>query len=66
MLSHTRQVIHHIEKLFGDLYAAEEVEAWLQTPQSVLDGGRPIDLIEAGQGDTVVEAVHEILDGVLT
>lgn len=60
------QVIRQIENLFGDLYAAEEVETWLRTPQSLLDGRRPIDLIEAGRGETVIEAVHEILDGVLT
>ena len=64
MLNPTHQVIRRIEDLFGDIYAADEVEVWLRTPQSVLEHGRPIDLIEAGQGDRVIEAVHEILDGI--
>jgi uncharacterized protein (DUF2384 family) len=58
--------IRHIADLFGDLYAADEVEVWLQTPQAILHGDRPIDRINAGQGDEVVRAVNEILDGILT
>lgn len=66
MASQTDRVIRDIENLFGDIYAADEVEMWLTTPQAALNGGRPIDLIEAGQGEAVVTAVHEILDGILT
>ena len=66
MASPIDQVVHDIENLFGDIYGADEVQVWLTTPQSVLDGGRPIDLIESGQSDAVIRAVHEILDGILT
>ena len=56
--------IRRIEDLFGDIYAVDEVQLWLDTPQALLDGRRPIDLIDSGQGDLVIEAVNKILDGV--
>ncbi len=58
-------LIRHIEDLFGDIYAPDEVEVWLQSPQVQFEGQRPIDLIHAGQGDTVVRTINKILDGIL-
>jgi len=66
LASRTTEYVRHIADLFGDIYAADEVEDWLHTPQALLHGDRPIDRIEAGQGDEVVRAVNEILDGILT
>ncbi len=66
LATRTAEYVRHIEDLFGDLYAADEVEEWLHAPQVLLHGDRPIDRIEAGQGDEVVRAVNEILDGILT
>ncbi len=63
MTSQTELCIRQVEDLFGDIYAADEVEVWLDTPQPLLDDMRPIDLIKSGQGETVVKAVNEILDG---
>ena len=64
MVSGTKIVIRQIEDLFGDIYAADEVAVWLNTPQAMLSGAKPMALIESGQGDRVVDAVHEILDGI--
>ncbi len=65
MARSTESFIRRIEDLFGDIYAADEVQVWLETPQAALDGKRPIELIESGQGDVVVKAVNEIVDGIL-
>jgi uncharacterized protein (DUF2384 family) len=64
MASRTELLIRQIEDLFGDIYAADEVKLWLDTPQGVLDDRRPIDLIESGQGETVIKAVNEVLDNI--
>jgi len=65
MANCTELFIRQIEDLFGDIYAVDEVEQWLDTPQILLGDKRPIDLIRSGQGETVVEAVNEILDNIM-
>ena len=64
MASHTESFIRQIQDLFGDIYAADEVKLWLDTPQGVLENKRPIDLIKSGHGDTVIKAVNEVLDNI--
>lgn len=44
--------------LLADVYQPEGVEIWLRSPNRLLDGKRPCDLIEAGD----VEPVFGVID----
>jgi hypothetical protein len=39
------------------------VELWLRTPHPMLDGDVPQELIDAGEGDLVLELVEHMLSG---
>lgn len=52
-----------INKLLDDLYTHADAGRWLETPQPLLDGGIPRDMIAAGHGAAVLAMLQQIGDG---
>jgi putative toxin-antitoxin system antitoxin component (TIGR02293 family) len=50
----------------ADFYEPAEARMWLFSPQKLLDGKRPADLIHAGDSEAVIELVERLRDGVFT
>jgi len=44
-------------------YDEASVELWLRTPHPALDGDVPQELIDAGEGEVVLELVEHMLSG---
>lgn len=49
----------------NDLYRPEARELWLGSPNPMLDGARPHDLIEAGEKDRVLDLITALCEGVI-
>ena len=52
-----------IRKILEDSLRAEGIEQWLRASNRLLDGGRPIDLIDEGNTESVRRAAQAFLDG---
>jgi uncharacterized protein (DUF2384 family) len=53
-------------ELLSELYEPAEIEVWLKTPQLLLDGSRPLDLIKAGRESEVISVLRSLLEGTYT
>ncbi len=51
-----------IEQL-SDVYTDEGIEIWLHARQRALSGQRPVDLLRAGQFETVLQLVERLAGG---
>jgi hypothetical protein len=51
-------------QLFAPLYTEAEVRQWLVSPQVLLGGAVPSDLIVAGRTPQVMDAIQSLLEGV--
>ena len=59
-----RTVTEEIREGLRQLSADEaSVELWLRTPHPALDGNVPQELIDAGEGQVVLELVRHMLSG---
>lgn len=47
----------------ADTYTAEGVEMWLKGRHKLMDNRSPLDLIENGEGDRVLQAVDALRSG---
>jgi transcriptional regulator with XRE-family HTH domain len=56
---------HYVVRLLGAVYRAEGVEIWMHAKNSEFDGGRPIDLLAAGDFQPVVQAVERLRAGAM-
>lgn len=56
--------LEEIIAALADFYAAKEARQWLQSPQALLSGARPVDLVRAGQGGDVLRLVRQMQDAV--
>ena len=52
-----------IDHLLADLYTPADAEQWLTSPQTLLNGGIPRDMIAAGQGTAVLACLRRTGDG---
>jgi uncharacterized protein (DUF2384 family) len=52
-----------IDHLLADLYTPADAARWLTSPQPLLNGGTPRDMIAAGQGAAVLACLRRIGDG---
>jgi uncharacterized protein (DUF2384 family) len=52
-----------IRQILEDSLTAEGLEQWLRASNRVLDGRRPIDLIDEGDTESVRRAAQAFLDG---
>lgn len=55
--------IEMVRAMLADVYTAEGVELWLQSPNPWLDGQRPSTLIEQGNVTPVFDAIEAMRDG---
>jgi hypothetical protein len=46
----------------GEIYTPEGADRWLTTPQPMLNGGVPLDMVRAGHGAEVVRAMEQLLE----
>jgi hypothetical protein len=56
----TEQIYDELRKLYSK---RESRELFLASPQAILDGGIPSEMIEAGRGREVLIALRAALDG---
>jgi hypothetical protein len=54
-----------IERLLEEVYRPEGREIWLKSPNPLLGGAVPNDLIAAGEGDRVAAVLHGLAEGVV-
>jgi hypothetical protein len=52
-----------IRQILEDSLTAEGIEQWLRASNRLLDGRRPIDLIDDGNTESVRRAAQAFLDG---
>jgi hypothetical protein len=52
-----------IRQILEDSLTAEGIEQWLRASNRLLDGRRPIDLIDEGNTESVRRAAQAFLDG---
>lgn len=50
-------------ELLREVYLPEGVDRWLTNPNRNFGGERAVDLIERGEGERVIGAIHALLDG---
>lgn len=56
--------LKQIRGMLADLYQeSAEAEQWLDTPQTLLDGAIPRELVECGNGERVIAMLQAVLDG---
>jgi hypothetical protein len=58
-----RPAIVDIMQMLEDSLTAEGIEQWLRAANRLLDGQRPIDLIDEGDTESVRRATQAYLDG---
>jgi hypothetical protein len=46
-----------------EILDAKSVEPWLQTPNAVFDGLRPLEVIERGEVDRIRQMIHLLRSG---
>ena len=56
--------LEYIVDQLSDIYQPDEARHWLYSPQKLLDGHRPADLIKQGDVERVLEIIEELNDGV--
>jgi uncharacterized protein (DUF2384 family) len=50
--------------LLAPFYGMDMAHVWLLTPQPLLDGAVPLDLIRKGDGHRVLAIIHQLRDSV--
>ena len=56
--------LEYIVDLLSDLYDPLEARVWLFSRQRVMDGARPVELIQTGHADKVIEVLDQMNAGV--
>jgi Protein of unknown function (DUF2384) len=57
--------IHYIVEQLNEVYTPEGVEIWLRGRNRSLDGRKPIDLLRAGDFETVLYAIERLKTGAM-
>jgi uncharacterized protein (DUF2384 family) len=47
----------------AELYPPQEAHLWLFSPHKLLSGERPVDLIERGETERVLQIIAQLKDG---
>jgi len=47
----------------SELYDPSDAHLWLFSPHKLLNGERPVDLIQRGEGDRVLKIITQLRDG---
>lgn len=56
--------LEYIVDLLSDFYDPMETRLWLYSRQKLLDGKRPVELIQEERTDVVLQALDQLRDGV--
>lgn len=56
--------LEYIVDQLSDFYEPKEARLWLFSPQRLLRGNTPADLIQKGQSDEVIAAIDKLREGV--
>lgn len=56
--------LHYVVEQLGEVYRPEGVDIWLHARNRALAGRRPIELLEAGEFEAVIELVEQLVHGV--
>lgn len=56
--------LEYVVDQLTDLYEPDEARLWLFSRQKLLDGTRPVDLIQQGRTDEVLQLLRQLLEGV--
>lgn len=54
----------YIVEQLAELYEPDEARLWLLSPQKLLRGEKPVDLIRGGRFQEVLSVVHQLQEGV--
>ncbi len=60
----TLLALEYIVDELSDFYEPADARLWLYSPQKLLSGARPADLIQAGDTQRVIEIIEQLRDGV--
>jgi hypothetical protein len=52
--------LSRIRSALATVIKPEYIEQWLETPNGAFDGRRPVDVVEAGEGDRVWRMIREM------
>ena len=55
--------IAYIRERLSDLYTRYGVEFWLHSPNRLLDGEMPINLVNRGEGERVLAVIERLESG---
>lgn len=57
--------LHYVIRLLREVYTREGAEIWLHGRKKSLNGRRPIDLLESGESDVVLNAIERLRAGAM-
>jgi uncharacterized protein (DUF2384 family) len=57
--------LHYLIRLLRDVYTREGAEIWLHGRKRSLDARRPIDLLENGEYEAVLNAIERLRAGAM-
>lgn len=63
----TEQTLLELEYIIdelSDFYEPQEARLWLYSPQKLLNGQKPVDLIREGRSKDVITLVDQLRDGI--
>jgi len=60
----TKTPLEEVREKLNNLVMPEEAERWLHAPWTIFEGRRPIDLINQGEGDRVVQVLGRLEEGI--
>jgi len=60
----TLLALEYIVDELSDFYEPHDARLWLFSPQKLLGGAKPADLIQAGKTEEVMELIDQLRDGV--
>lgn len=66
MTHQPREPSPRLQHLLSDSLTQRGIEQWLRAPNRLLDGQRPLDLLERGEDAAVEEAARAFIDGAYT
>ena len=55
--------VHYLVRQLSQVYKPEGIEIWIHSRNPILDGQRPIDLLQAGEFGPVVDLVDSLTAG---
>jgi transcriptional regulator with XRE-family HTH domain len=58
--------LRYIVDRLSEFYSPEETRIWLYSKHRLLDGQRPIDMINQGQADKVLSVIESLDEGTYT